>query len=252
MNESLHLKFWRHSVAGISGPYLSEEEIGLIKEYPPAGIILFARNVEDARQLRKLTSELSGINPDLLIMADHEGGMISVLADGAGVPPSQFAMGRVESGELRREVYRETASRMRCLGVDTLLGPLADINSNPENPVIGTRAFPGSAGEVGRLVAEEVEEFRRAGLLTCLKHFPGHGGTGTDSHLALPEAPGLSTENGRIAAIPFRNGIEAGADMVMTGHLEVGESGIPSSLDRPVIDYLRSALGFEGVVITDD
>ena len=104
MSTSLRQKLWKLSVTGLKGPALSGEERDLLSESPPAGIILFSRNVTGTDQLIRLTTELRSFVPDLLIMADHEGGIISVLADAAGVPPSQMAVGSAEDPELRAEV----------------------------------------------------------------------------------------------------------------------------------------------------
>jgi len=238
-------------VVGLAGPSLSSDEESLIYEFPPAGVILFARNVSSAEQLESLASRLGRLIPDPLIMADHEGGVISVLADAVGVPPSQLAVGSVTDPEVRKAVYAETAGRLIECGVNTLLGPVADINTEPLNPVIGTRAFPGDASSVAALVEEAVTSFRKGGLLTCLKHFPGHGFTREDSHLALPGIPAVSDEYGRMALNPFRSGVKAGADMVMSGHLRAGESALPVSLDGPALDILRTEIGFSGVIITD-
>jgi len=238
-------------VVGLAGPSLSSDEESLIYEFPPAGVILFARNVSSAEQLESLASRLGRLIPDPLIMADHEGGVISVLADAVGVPPSQLAVGSVTDPEVRKAVYAETAGRLIECGVNTLLGPVADINTEPLNPVIGTRAFPGDASSVAALVEEAVTSFRKGGLLTCLKHFPGHGFTREDSHLTLPGIPAVSDEYGRMALNPFRSGVKAGADMVMSGHLRAGESALPVSLDGPALDILRTEIGFSGVIITD-
>ena len=238
-------------MTGLKGPALSGEERDLLSESPPAGIILFSRNVTGTDQLIRLTTELRSFVPDLLIMADHEGGIISVLADAAGVPPSQMAVGSSEDPELRAEVYRETARRLRYCGIDTLLGPVADVNSEITNPVIGTRAFPGPSSMVSGLVAEAVRHYRDQGIITCLKHFPGHGCTSADSHLTLPQVPPLSSREGRNALAPFAAGIGEGAEMVMTGHLRTGESPFPASMDREIIGFLRSRMDFRGAVITD-
>lgn len=251
MSTSLRQKLWELSVTGLNGPSLTGEERDLLSESPPAGIILFSRNVTGTNQLISLTTELRSFVPDLLIMADHEGGIISVLADAAGVPPSQMAVGSSEDPELRAEVYRETARRLRYCGIDTLLGPVADVNSEIMNPVIGTRAFPGPSSMVSGLVAEAVRHYREQGMITCLKHFPGHGCTSADSHLTLPQVPPLSSQEGRNALAPFASGIEEGAEMVMTGHLRTGENPVPASMDREIIGFLRNKMDFRGVVITD-
>lgn len=251
MDIGLHEKLWRLSVTGLEGLRISHEEEKLIGDNPPAGIILFARNVRDRDQVTGLISRLRELRSDILVMADHEGGAISVLADAAGIPPPQLAVGSAEDPELRRAAYAETAQRVRSLGIPVLLTPVADINTEEDNPVIGARAFPGSAEQVSRRVTEAVKTYREEGMLTCLKHFPGHGCTSTDSHFTLPRVPALSEKSGRQGLLPFSAGIDAGAEMVMTGHLRTGESSLPASVDSEVIAILRNKLGFGGAVITD-
>jgi beta-N-acetylhexosaminidase len=244
-------------VAGLAGTRLTDGERRLLEEAPPAGLILFGRNVESAGQLRKLTgditsvvTEASGLPP--LIMADHEGGRISVLAEAIGAPPSQMAAWRPGSGELLAEIVSRTARQMMECGFNLTLSPVADVNSEPNNPVIGTRSFGESADVVSPAVRIAVKAIAGEGMLSCLKHFPGHGATALDSHVTLP-VTGRSIEQIREEELPpFIAGIEEGADMVMTAHIAQTGEDPPASLDpRIVTDLLRGILSFEGVVITD-
>ncbi|MDZ7859236.1 MAG: glycoside hydrolase family 3 N-terminal domain-containing protein [Candidatus Krumholzibacteriota bacterium] len=249
--------FFQLLSVGIEGPRISGAEKKALRQYPPSGIILFERNVENAGQLRELVLELrdiiiesSGFAP--LIMADHEGGRISVLASALGVPPSQMAVAEAKSVKKRRDVYRETSRLVKSCGVNVILSPLADINSNHLNPVIGTRAFGSDCGEVSELVSLAVETYRKEGLLTCLKHFPGHGSTSEDSHLTLPVAPITLDEFKEREVLPFISGIKAGADMIMTAHIKPRDRVLPASMDPAAVRYLlREELSFEGVIITD-
>jgi beta-N-acetylhexosaminidase len=244
-------------VAGLEGTALTIGERRILSETPPAGVILFERNVADLDQLRRLTTEIrqavearAGVAP--LIMADHEGGRISVLHRAIGIPPSQMAIARTGSGRLCAETYRETACRLRGCGVNLLLGPVADINSEYLNPVIGTRSFGEEESVVTAFVREAVKALGSVGMLSCLKHFPGHGATSRDSHLTLPVL-GLTTEQlVRKDLLPFNAGVEAGADTVMTGHIVPHDRQLPASLDGELVDrFLRSGAGFDGVVVTD-
>ncbi|HER44526.1 MAG TPA: glycoside hydrolase family 3 protein, partial [Candidatus Eisenbacteria bacterium] len=133
-------------VVGLEGLEITESERRLLRSAPPAGVILFARNVSSADQLKSLTRDVistiagaSGIAP--LVAADHEGGRISVLSRAIGTPPSQLATARTGDLDLCRRVYGETARRMAACGVNVMLGPVADVNTEPDNPVIGTRSF---------------------------------------------------------------------------------------------------------------
>lgn len=245
------------AAVGLEGPSLTTEETDILRAFPPAGVILFERNVIDAAQLGSLVSAIrdacrDSVDHSPLVMADHEGGRISVLSRALGAPPNQYALAACEDPARRLAVYTETARRLNSVGVNTLLSPLADVNSQRSNPVIGTRAFSDSVVKVSELVAEAVKAFGEEGILTCLKHFPGHGSSESDSHLTLP-ALSMDLEEIMESEIPpFRSGIEAGADMVMTAHVKPRGRGLPASLDRDVVNgLLRQRIGFGGVVITD-
>ncbi len=159
-----------------------------------------------------------------------------------------------ETGDpgLPEAVFRESARRMRSCGINMFLGPVADVNSEYLNPVIGTRAFSEDAGEVAKAVAAAVRTFADEGILTSIKHFPGHGSSRGDSHLVLPALGRTLGELREKDIVPFIKGIEAGADSVMTAHVAPRGRGIPSSLDPAIVrGILREEIGFDGAIITD-
>jgi len=244
-------------VVGLGGLEISVEERRLLESAPPAGVILFTRNVSSADQLKSLTKDItttisgaSGLAP--LVMADHEGGRISVLSRAVGTPPSQMATARTGDLELLRRVYGETARRMAACGVNVLLGPVADVNTEPDNPVIGTRSFGCDPAGVAVLVRESVRTCRDRGIASCIKHFPGHGSTTEDSHVELPSIRRASHELKRMDRPPFGAGIWAGAELVMTGHIVPPGCSGPATLEPGIIiGILREELCFDGVVITD-
>jgi beta-glucosidase-like glycosyl hydrolase len=244
-------------VVGLRGPEISGAERAFLESTPPAGVILFARNVRSAAQLSSLTKDIistisgaSGIAP--LVMADHEGGRISVLSTAIGTPPSQLATARAGDLELCRRVYRETAGRMASCGLNVILGPVADVNTEPDNPVIGTRSFGDDPANVAVLVRESVKVCRETGLAVCIKHFPGHGSTTEDSHVSLPSIRRAPHELKRIDRPPFGAGIWAGAELVMTGHVVAPGCEGPATLEPGIIvGILREELCYDGVVITD-
>jgi beta-glucosidase-like glycosyl hydrolase len=246
-----------HMIVGLGGTRLSDEERSLLTRYPFSGIILFERNVSDARSLMELAQdvrnifhETRGVTP--LIAADHEGGMVSVLGRAIGVPPTQMAVFRAGDPRLCRRLFAENARRMRACGVNMLFGPVADVNSERLNPVIGTRSFGEDVHGVSSLVSEAVSAARGEGLLTCIKHFPGHGPSSIDSHLALPVLGATLEELREKDILPFRSGIDAGTEAVMAGHIAPLGRTLPASLDPGIIgDLLRGELGFKGIVITD-
>ncbi|MGD1047507.1 MAG: glycoside hydrolase family 3 N-terminal domain-containing protein [Candidatus Krumholzibacteriaceae bacterium] len=246
-----------HMIVGLEGPLLTADEKRLLAEYPFAGVILFERNVSDARRLMELTREIRSIFRELrgtvpLIAADHEGGVISVLARAIGVPPTQMAAARTGDRSLCERLFAENARRMRAVGANMLLGPVADVNSEHMNPVIGTRSFGEDTREVSSLVSAAVSAARREGVVTCIKHFPGHGPSSVDSHLALPVLEATLDELRERDIPPFASGIAAGVESVMIGHIAPRGRSLPATLDPGIIgDLLRGELGFEGAAITD-
>ncbi|MBN2069920.1 MAG: glycoside hydrolase family 3 protein [Candidatus Krumholzibacteriota bacterium] len=246
-----------HLVVGLAATELTDGERDLLGRLAPAGVIIFARNVENAAQLGRLTNEVSEIirssaRLSPIIMADHEGGRISVLAKALGTPPSQMAAWGQGDRSIFEVQLRETAGRILSAGVNMVAAPVADINSECLNPVIGTRAFAESGPETTLAVAEAVRILSEEGLLTSLKHFPGHGSSSGDSHVILPmlkkSIAGLKKDD----LIPFIAGIEAGADSVMMAHLLPAGGELPASLDPGIINgVLRREIGFDGVIITD-
>ena len=223
--------------------------------YPPAGVILFGRDFRDLEDLRRLTARLRALaRPRRIFIAiDEEGGFVSQLGPHLVVPPAAFLLGRgALPGDLEY-VSRVTGERLRSLGLDWVFAPVADIHSEPRNPVIGPRAYGASAADVTRRLGDVLAGFRSAGIATCLKHFPGHGDTIVDSHLALPrcDAP-LATLEARELA-PFRAHLQA--DAVMSAHLVVpalDASATPATFSRAIVhDLLRERMGFTGLCITD-
>ena len=234
---------------GLSAPWEKD-----FAAYPPAGVILFARDFDGLDELRRLTSRLRGLaRPRRLFIAmDEEGGFVSQLADHLIVPPNAMLLARgAEPGDLEW-VARISGERLRSLGVDWVFAPVADIHSRPSNPVIGPRAYGTEAATVASGVAEILRGFRSAGIASCLKHFPGHGDTVLDSHLALPRCDASHTRLEARELVPFRDNL--GADAIMTAHVvyPAFDSEWPGTFSRAIVHgMLRQQLGFGGVSITD-
>src|SRR5580765_1595759 len=156
--------------------------------YPPAGVILFGRDFRDLDDLRRLTKRLRDLARPrrIFIAADEEGGFVSQLAPHLVVPPNAALLAQgAEAGEIV-QVHAVTATRLQALGLDWDFAPVADIHSSPLNPVIGPRAFGVEPGTVAERVGDALRGLDLGGVASCLKHFPGHGDTALDSHLALP------------------------------------------------------------------
>jgi beta-N-acetylhexosaminidase len=191
----------------------------------------------------------------LLNTADFEAGAGFRIA-GATVFPRQMAVGAAGDAQLAFEAARVTAIEARAMGVDVDFSPIADVNDNPRNPVINIRSFGEVPEAVGTLVAAYVRGLHAGGMLATLKHFPGHGDTDVDSHLGLPVIARPRDQLDRVELPPFRAGLEAGADAVMTGHIELPALDpapfSPASLSRPIVTgLLRGELKFDGLVYTD-
>ena len=203
-----------HLIVGLEGPGLTPREMAWLERWRPAGIILFARNVTGPDQTRALCSRLHDLVPGLEIVADHEGGPVSPLAAAVGRPPAAWGMGLLDDPDLTRRVHTATAERLAALGVDRVLAPVADVLTEAHNPVIGVRAFGADSDLVSRHVAAAVAGLRTGGCRVCLKHWPGHGGSVTDSHRDSSVLTSVPSD------VPFRAGLDAGADAVMLGHLQ--------------------------------
>ena len=214
------------------------------------GITLFADNVGDGEQLAALTAALRERQPELLVSIDEEGGDVTRLEAARGSSyPGNLALGAVDDAELTEQVASAIGADLARAGVDLNLAPVADVNSDPRNPVIGVRSFGSDPGLVARHVAAFVRGLQQQGVAACAKHFPGHGDTSVDSHLELPVVGGELEP----ALEPFRAAIAAGVQAVMTGHLLVPAlDDVPATTSRRLLtDLLRDELGFDGLVLTD-
>lgn len=213
------------------------------------GVVLFGSNIESPAQVSELTAALRAERPGLLVMTDEEGGDVTRLEAGRGSSyPGNLALGAIDDVEVTERVAASIAAELAAVGVNLDLAPVADVNTNPQNPVIGVRSFGSDPELVARHVAAVVRGLQGAGVAACAKHFPGHGDTRQDSHLELP-----STELDPGMLAPFRAAIEAGVRAVMTAHIRVeGVDDAPATLSRRVIgDLLRGELGFAGCVFSD-
>ena len=214
------------------------------------GVVLYAWNVENGDQLRALTTELRSEREDLVVAIDEEGGDVTRLEAASGSSyPGNGALGFVDDTALTRRVAASIGAELAGVGVNLDFAPVADVNTNPQNPVIGIRSFGSDAELAARHVAAFVHGLQSAGVAACAKHFPGHGDTALDSHLALPAVDTLD----EAALVPFRAAIEAGVLSIMTAHIVVRSLGdVPATMSRELLhDLLRIELGFEGLVVTD-
>ncbi|HTI13090.1 MAG TPA: beta-N-acetylhexosaminidase [Dictyobacter sp.] len=249
-------------VVGFPGTTVTPEITELIQKHHVGGIILFARNVASARQVQELTNQLqelarqAGHRYPLFIAIDQENGMVRRLGDHCTTFPGNMALGAIGSEEIAYEVALATGRELRALGINLNFAPVADVNNNPANPVIGIRSFGEDPQTVGKLTAAMVRGYHAAHVLTCLKHFPGHGDTAVDSHLSLPVIPHDLQRLEEIELVPFAAGFAAGTDSIMTAHISMPAfmvAGEQSATVSPTIiqGLLREKMGFTGLSITD-
>ncbi|MEU9129087.1 glycoside hydrolase family 3 protein [Kitasatospora sp. NPDC048540] len=237
--------------AGLTAPDWLRRRLG---EGELGGVALFGRNIRTPQQVARLTGELYALNPDLLIATDEEGGDVTRLEVTSGSSyPGNLALGRVDDVELTERVARSIGFDLASVGVNLDYAPSADVNSNPDNPVIGVRSF-GDDGELAaRHTAAYVRGLQSAGVAACAKHFPGHGDTVGDSHLGLPRID-LGQDKFQQHLLPFRAAIAAGVKSIMTAHIlfPAYDEQLPATMSAAILtDLLRGELGYDGLIVTD-
>jgi beta-N-acetylhexosaminidase len=248
-------------MVGFEGLSASRDVKTLIREFGVAHVILFARNVDGPEQVAELVKELQATAREaahetpLVVAVDQEGGRVARLREPWTVWPSARAVGRTGSEETARAMGAALAAELKGCGISLNFAPCVDVDSNPENPVIGDRSFGDDPDLVGRLGAALIRGLQEGGVAACAKHFPGHGDTDVDSHLDLPVLDHPRSRLDGVELPPFRAAFEAGVATVITSHVlfrELDET-LPASLSAPLTrGLLRDDLGFDGVVVTDD
>jgi beta-N-acetylhexosaminidase len=237
--------------------YAARTPAKVIAKYHLGGVILFPQNIKGVAQVVGLTNGLQRASKDvpLLIGTDQENGLVSRMGALVTDFPGASRIGATKDPALSRAVAKATGEELRALGVNLDFAPVADVNVNPKNPVIGPRAFGKDPKRVATMVAAAVKGFADAGVAATAKHFPGHGDTAVDSHTGLPVIKHTRAEWEKIDAPPFKAAIEAGVDAVMTAHIvfpKLDPSGDPATLSKPILTgLLREKLGFKGVITTD-
>ena len=230
---------------------------GLIRE-GLGGVVLFGRNVDPRRGdegVFALTERLRSERDDLLVAIDEEGGDVTRLDATTGSDlPGSAALGAVDDPALTRQVAASLGARLRACGIDVNFAPVADIDVDPLNPIVGVRAFGADPRLVARQVAAFVAGQQSWRVAATAKHFPGHGATDEDSHVTVPTVSTPADVLHRRELDPFRAAVAAGVKIVMTAHIKVTavDPDTPATLSRAVITgLLRDELGFDGVVMTD-
>lgn len=251
----------QHLVTGFPGIEMSEDFIKAVKEYKIGNVILFARNIESKEQLTSLIKNINvlydkevGIRPFITI--DQEGGMVTRLSEDCVNIPGAMALSATNNEEYLDECTRINCRQLKELGINCNLAPVLDVNCNKDNPVIGVRSYSDKPMEVARLGSRVINIYEEKNLLCVAKHFPGHGDTALDSHLALPTVKKSYAELEQMELLPFFEAIKKGVPAIMTSHIlypSLEEKKIPATMSKSIItDLLREKLGFEGLVFSDD
>lgn len=245
-------------VVGLAGASLSDAERDFIHEVQPGGFVLFKRNVEEPGQVRELNRELRSLldaSVPPIRCVDQEGGRVQRVREPATLWPPMRFVGNVDRAAFTEEVGRALGREVRALGFDLDFAPVADVDSNPANPIIGDRAFSRRADRAGVHAAAFIRGMQAEGCIACAKHFPGHGDTATDSHLELPVVEKDPDELEEVELRPFAPCIAAGVGTVMTAHVlyPAWDELVPATMSRRILHrILRQDLGFRGVVVSDD
>lgn len=220
-----------------------------------AGVCIFGGNIESREQLRALTDAIRTANPDSLIAIDEEGGDVTRLYYAQGAPyPGNALLGRIDDLDLTERTGRLVGEELRAVGVNLDFGPDVDINSNPDNPVIGVRSFGTEPQLVARHSAAWVRGLEATGVAAAAKHFPGHGDTAQDSHLSLPVVDLPLEQLRERELLPFAASIAAGTRAIMTSHILLPQldADSPATFSPRILqELLRGELGFEGVIVSD-
>ncbi len=243
-------------------PLLQADEATLaeIGKWQPGGVILFSQNMDTVSQTAALIRGFQSVSRiPLFLGVDEEGGIVSRLSAAKGlgaVPmPKAHVIGAIGDEALAAEAALATARQLSVLGFNVDFAPVADVNTNPANPVIGQRAYGDTPELVGRMVTAAMDGFQQGGVAPVVKHFPGHGDTETDSHLGLAVVPHGRDRMDAVELAPFREAIAAGVPMIMTAHVNtpgISDKPLPATLNPDILTgLLRGELAFPGVIVTD-
>ena len=232
---------------------------GVNKNYPVGGIILYAWNIDDEAQLAQFISQLKQLNGSPLLCIDEEGGRVARIANNPNFHVKKYesmtAIGNTGDPANAYECGNTIGTYLRGYGFDVDFAPVADVNTNPDNIIIGTRAFSDDPQVAAPMVTNYLEGLKDAGITGCIKHFPGHGDVTTDTHYGYAQTMKTWAEMLDCEIITFRAGIDWGCQMVMTAHISapnVTGEDVPSTMSKMMLqDKLRHELGYRNIIVTD-
>ena len=229
------------------------------ENYPVGGLILYAWNMENETQLSKLISQIRALNGSPLLCIDEEGGRVARIANNPNFDVKKYesmaAIGATGDPKNAYECGNTIGTYLKRYGFDIDFAPVADVNTNPENIIIGPRAFSDKPEVAAPMVTNYLQGLKDAGITGCIKHFPGHGDTKADTHFGYASTQKTWSEMLDCEMVTFKAGIQWGCQMIMTAHIgapKVTGSDIPSTMSPIILqDKLRGELGYQNIIITD-
>ncbi len=247
----------RFAIVGFTGSTVPDDLRRLAGEFDLGGVIYFARNIVEPRQVAELSLEVADLATDLplWVSVDQEGGRVARLRSPFTEWPPAVTLGRSADERLAERFAAALAAELRAVGINLDYAPVLDVHTNPANPVIGDRALADRAELVASLGAVIVRTLQASGVAACGKHFPGHGDTSVDSHEVLPVVEHERRRLDTVELVPFRRAVLERVATIMTAHVLVpamDDTRIASLSPAVVTGVLKGTLGFEGVVISDD
>ena len=257
---TLQEKIGQRLMTGFSGPEMTEEFIQVVKQHKIGNVILFRENIRDRRQLKELCGQIQDLirretGHSAFIAVDQEGGIVTRLPKDAVNVPGAMALGATGNPESAYRAGYLIGRELRALGPNFNFAPTVDVNSNPKNPVIGVRSYGDDPYMTARFAEQAVRGLLDGGVLCTAKHFPGHGDTDRDSHLALPCVDKSMEELEKVELVPFQAAVDAGIPAVMTAHIlfpQIEPDHVPATMSRRIMQgILREKLGFKGIIVSD-
>jgi len=257
---SIEQKIGMTLMVGISGHFPDKTIYKRMENQHIASYILFQKNTPDIETTISLTNELQNMAdklglPPLLIAIDQEHGRVSRIKKGITRLPASYGLGRLNNPQYVYNASYIAGRELRALGININFAPVADINTNPKNPIIGTRSFGENPVRVSEMVRQSVKGYKDAGVICSAKHFPGHGDVAIDSHIDLPVSEKSLEELQKVELLPFKASISESVPMIMTAHISYPkiDSNYPATLSPLILtELLRNDMGYDGVIISDD
>lgn len=243
-------------ITGIKGTSLTQEEIDFIKNEKIGGVVLFSENFEDPAQLAELVNNIQKHRDEypLFISVDHEGGRVMRFKQHFSQFPSMIDVASLDSPKIVFEIHQVMAKELSACGINLSFSPCCDVLTNSDNKVIGDRSYGKDAQTVEKFISAAIRGLQTSGLLSCAKHFPGHGQTSQDSHFDLPLVKTSLAELRSREMIPFIKASKSRVEFMMMAHLLVDaiDDKLPTSLSSKAYEFLRHETKFSKIVITDD